>query len=138
MKKSTTSGSIFLKVAVLLQIYVGSAFAEFTAFSRAGAESKDAVKDSIGAYLWVTALVPFIVAAAMAFKKHSDIQDKDEQQGQSTPKMSRNLQIIFAGVLGIFIMYLLYGIFFMAFADSAFNDTWKKLVMDVIKDLFGF
>lgn len=107
-------------------------------YKEAGQQARTFIKDGIGEYKWIIAFVILALALWLP-RKALDYLDRryETSGGQEPPKVAKwgtSLGTFIATIAGC---YLLLGILFFVFGKSSFENTWEKLVQDVIKEFFA-
>jgi len=120
-----------------LMVVGTAAFAanDFTQMTDAGGNAKETVQGTIAAWLWITALLPLGVSITLFFVV-KDWQEQKEEQGQTQPKIAKYMSLLGAVIAGILIMYIVYGLIGVVFADKTFSEMWTTLVVDFYRDIF--
>lgn len=121
---------------IALLALASSAFAagEFSQLTDAAGDGKETIQQTIGAWMWVSALIPFGLAFFL-FSKVKDYQERQEEQGQYQPKVAKYVSLVGAIIGGFIIMYIIYGLFGAAFFDKSFSEMWEALVMDFFSSI---
>ena len=119
----------------LLFLFASAAHAGI--MSGAGEGARDEVVTTIKGWQWLFAFLPFGVGIGLVLATKNYLEAKDEQSnGQSEPKASRYFKLILAFIVGVIAVYIVYGVFGMAFANKGFGEMWDELVTDFWKRVF--
>jgi len=128
--------TIFLIAIAVLMMSIDATAEEFQQLSGAGASGKQVVQESIKAWMWGAALIP-LAFAGFLFSKVKEYQERQEEQGQYQPKVSKYAGLVGAIVGGVLIVYVAYGVIGAVFFDKTFTEMWNALVVDFFQSLIG-
>lgn len=104
----------------------------FSALNQSGASSKAATISTIHSWMWITGITPVLAMLATGAAMYKYLSTKEAQGGgQEQPSHTKWFKIIGAGVVGIFAMFLFWGIVGKVFLNIGFSTAWQDFVTNV-------